>query len=386
MGGGMRVAIDGLLLWGRFSGVERAIASLAAALPAADPASEYVLYVPQDCPVKGFEAVGLRVRQAPFPGHRKLVRILWQQGVLPRAARRDGADVLLAPGYVLPLRWRGPSVLVVYDVIALTHPELARRANVWHYRVMLPRSAKRATRIAVPSRHVGEQVARWCGVPPEKLAVVPLGVDARFQRVLDPHELARVRARYGLPERFVLYVGNLEPKKNLPRLLEAFALAKRRGIPHRLVLAGAPAWGWAEAQAALARSGVAEEVTLTGYVDEADLPALYTLADLFVFPSLVEGFGLPPLEAMACGTPAVVADVPPFDETAGDAALRVDPCHPEAIADGICAGLADAALCRQLQEAGRARAGRFTWESAARQLAGLLREAEPMETGSRSEA
>ncbi len=370
----MRVAIDGLLLWGRYSGVERAIARLAAALPVVDPANEYLLYVPADCQAKGLEAAGLQVRRAPFPGRRKLTRIVWQQALFAGVLRRAGVEVLFAPGYVLPLRWSGPSLLYVYDVIALRHSELAQRANVWHYRGVLPRSVRRATRVAVPTRHVADQVAECCQVSPGKLAVVPLGVEARFQPVTDAARLAAVRKRYRLPERFLLYVGNLEPKKNLPRLLEAFARARRSGLPHHLVLAGAPAWGQTAVQAALARAGVAAAVHLPGYVADADLPALYTLAELFVFPSLVEGFGLPPLEAMACGTPALVADAPPFTETVATAALRVNPEDPEAIAAGIWRGVTDADCRARLQRAGRECAARYTWEGAARQLAVLLKE------------
>lgn len=371
----MRVAVDGLLLWGRYSGVERAVARLTAALPRVDPEGEYTVYVPADAAVDEVTAAGLRVRRAPFPGRRKLARIFWQQCVLPALLRHDGAEALLAPGYVMPLRWRGPSVLIIYDVIALTHPRLARAGNVRHYRLVLPRAARRATRVVAPTGAVAASVSEQCRVPPEKVAVVPLGIEPGFRRVADAAVLSAVRARYRLPERFLLYVGNLEPKKNLPGLLEAFALLRRGGETRHLVLAGEPGWGLPELHAALARTGVAEAVRLTGFVPDADLPALYSLADLFLFPSLVEGFGLPPLEAMACGTPAVVADVPPFPETVGDAALRVDPRAPRAIAAGVRRVLEDEPLRKRLVEAGPRRAALFTWEAAARRVAELLREA-----------
>jgi glycosyltransferase involved in cell wall biosynthesis len=371
----VRVGIDGLLLWGEYSGVERTIARLAATLPRVDLGNDYVLYVPADTPGVGETPPNLRLRRAPFAGRHKAMRILWQQACLPRTLAEDEVDVLFAPGYTLPLRWRGPSVLLVHDVIALTHPELARPANVWHYGLMLPRSARRAGRIVVPTTQVRDEVVRVCGVPAERITVVPHGIEPHFRPVEDAAVLARVRTRYSLPERFVLSVGNLEPKKNLPCLLEAFALLRREGLPHALVLAGKEGWGVSELGATIERLGIADAVCFPGFVADDDLPALYSLAELFVFPSLVEGFGLPPLEAMACGTPAIVADVPPFAETVGDGAVRVDPHRPEAIAAGVRRVLEDDALRQRLREAGLRRAAGYTWEAAAECIVRLCREA-----------
>lgn len=365
----MRVAIDGLLLSGFTSGVERAIVRLAMALPRVAPGADYRLYCPADTNTHRLAEAGLHIRRAPFSGRQRLVRILWQQAFLPRVLRQEGADVLLAAGYVLPLKWQGPSVLVVYDVIALEHPKLARRSNVWHYRLVLPPSARRATRIVVPSAHVRAGLAARCGVPLEKISVVPLGVDPIFRRVQDARILAAVRERYHLPERFLLFVGRLEPKKNLERLLEAFRQLRTEGLPHCLVLSGDSSRCPASLRRDLERAAAAGDVVLTGFVCDEDLPALYSLADLFVFPSLTEGFGLPPLEAMACGTPVLVADVPPFTETVADVAIRVDPRDPNALAEGIRRGLAEEGLRKRLAQAGPARAACFTWEQTAIQVA-----------------
>ncbi|MDH7570950.1 MAG: glycosyltransferase family 1 protein, partial [Armatimonadota bacterium] len=377
----MRIAVDGLLLWGRYSGVERAIDRLVAALAADCGEHEYVVYVPADSPALrqplplGATGENLTFRAAPFRGANRVVRILWQHLCLPRVAAGDGAHLLFAPGYVLPLRWRRPSVLFIYDVIALSHPTLARRTNAWHYRLVLPLSARRATRIAVPSQHVRQQVVQWCGVPAAKVQVVPLGIDATFAPVSSASQREAVRCRYRLPPQFLLYVGNLEPKKNLERLLEAYALLRREGVPHHLVLAGKPGWGMERLRVALQRNPFRADIHLTGFVPDADLPALYSLADLFVFPSVVEGFGLPPLEAMACGTPVLVADVEPFHEIVGDAGVRVDPHDASAIAAGMKRVLTDASLRRRLTESGRCRAQAFTWERSARALRSLFAEA-----------
>ena len=303
----MQIGIDGLLLWGQYSGVERSIARMATTLARLDQTNRYTIHVPFDCEAEALAAAGVEVRRAPFRGAQKLTRILWQQGIFPGVLAREGADVLFAPGYVLPLRWRGPSVLFVYDIIAIARPDLASRTNAWHYRALLPRSVRRATRVAVPTEHVRRQVIEQCGVMPSRVTVVPLGVSPRFQRVEDPARQAEVRLCCQLPERFVLTLGNLEPKKNLPRVLEAYDILRRAGIRQGLVIAGQPAWGAAALRESLARCASRADIVLPGYIADEDLPVLYSMADALVFPSLTEGFGLPPLEAMACGTPVVVA-------------------------------------------------------------------------------
>lgn len=368
----MRIGIDGLLLWGHYSGVERSIARMVTTLAQLDQTNRYTIHVPRDCEAEKLAAAGVEVRRAPFRGAQKLTRILWQQGVFPGVLACEGVDLLFAPGYVLPLRWRGPSVLFVYDIIAITRPDLASRANALHYGALLPRSVRRATRVAVPTEHVRRQVIERCGARPEQVAVVPLGVSPHFRRVEDPARQEEVRRRYRLPERFVLTLGNLEPKKNLPRVLEAYEILRREGIRHGLVIAGQPAWGARVLRENLARCAWRADIVLPGYVADADLPVLYSMADALVFPSLTEGFGLPPLEAMACGTPVVVADVPPFDETLGDAAARVAPEDAWAIATGIRQVLEDPLLAGRLREAGRERAALFTWERCASLLAKLF--------------
>ncbi|HHX40859.1 MAG TPA: glycosyltransferase family 4 protein [Armatimonadetes bacterium] len=368
----MQIGIDGLLLWGQYSGVERSIARMATTLARLDQTNRYTIHVPFDCEAEALAAAGVEVRRAPFRGAQKLTRILWQQGIFPGVLAREGADVLFAPGYVLPLRWRGPSVLFVYDIIAIARPDLASRTNAWHYRALLPRSVRRATRVAVPTEHVRRQVIEQCGVMPSRVTVVPLGVSPRFQRVEDPARQAEVRLCCQLPERFVLTLGNLEPKKNLPRVLEAYDILRRAGIRQGLVIAGQPAWGAAALRESLARCASRADIVLPGYIADEDLPVLYSMADALVFPSLTEGFGLPPLEAMACGTPVVVADVPPFDETLGDAAVRVAPEDPQAIAAGIRQVLEDPLLAARLREAGREQAALFTWERCASLLAKLF--------------
>jgi len=216
----------------------------------------------------------------------------------------------------MPLNWRKPSVLTVYDLIALQYPQWCKRSNALHYSLMLPRSLRAASAIIAPSKVVAEAIGERLPEVGEKVRAIPLGVDAHF-RPASAEQVERLRAALQLPERFILCVGNLEPKKNLAAVIQAFDLAADV-IPHHLVLQGKPAWRCADVLRATHRARHADRIhLLSGYLPGAQLASLYTAADLLVQWSLYEGFGLPPLEAMACGTPAPVSDGRSLPEVAG---------------------------------------------------------------------
>jgi glycosyltransferase involved in cell wall biosynthesis len=198
-------------------------------------------------------------------------------------------------------------------------------------------------------------------------------VSDRF-RPVPPDEARQVAGRLGLDGPFILSVGARQARKNVPRLLEAFTALRARGSRHRLALAGPTLWSDPTLSAALARHGLGDAVVALGYVDEQDLPALYSAADLFVLPSLLEGFGLPVLEAMACGTPVVCSNTSSLPEVAGDAALLVDPLDIGEIADAMARVLADAALAAELRRRGLERAARFSWQRTARATVAVYRD------------
>jgi glycosyltransferase involved in cell wall biosynthesis len=212
------------------------------------------------------------------------------------------------------------------------------------------------------------------GVPADRVVVTPLAADPNLVRVTDHGHLDRVRRRYGLPERFALFLGAMEPRKNLLRLLDAWANIKP-AIRHEtwLVVAGADGWLNDGVRARVAALGLTDHVRFTGYVDSDDVAALYSLATVFAYPSLWEGFGLPVLEAMACGTPVLASDVSSLPEVAGDAAVLVSPTDVEAIADGLTRLLDDAALRADLVARGLRRAAGFSWERCARETLAVYR-------------
>jgi len=356
----MRVAINALLLSGQFSGVEKAIWELLRHI-GEGVGDEFVALVGSDFDERVLNGARVGIERLPVSNRSRLARIVYEERFLGR--RLAGFDLFHAPGYVAPRRLPCPLVLTIYDLVALTHPELAKRSNVLHYRWRLPRSARAAARIIVPLECVARQVVERLGVERERVRVVPLGVDARLRPPsLDAR--ARVRARHHLARPYILFVGNIEPKKSLPTLLRAFASLKRDGQPHELVIAGKRGWKCREVLALPTELGIEADVRFLGYVDEADLAGLYGGAEMFAFPSLVEGFGLPPLEAMACGTPVVTSDAEALLETTGDAAEHVPALDADALAEAMRRVLGDAALRDRLRAAGLAHAAQFTWPRA----------------------
>jgi len=371
----MKIAIDGSLLHGNFSGVERAILGLATGLAHVCNDDTVLLYVGRKFQNEQLPAGRLKLRRAGGAGRSRLRRILWQQAALPLYLKAERVDVFHGPGYVLPLITSVPAVVSIYDIIALTHPHLCTRANVAHYRRVVPRSIRKARLVIVPTQAVARQLAATLATPAEKIRVVPLGIDPIFKPAPEA-DRRDIRDVLGLHEKFVLFVGNLEPKKNLVSLVQAFFAARmNKDLPHKLVLAGEMGWKSNPLRRIIDELDLHEHVVLPGYVPLEHLPALYSAADMFVFPSLVEGFGIPPLEAMACGTPVIVSNDPALQESAGDAAIRAEATDVAGLRKAIEMLASDEALRASLIEKGRAQAAQFTWRKTALATMAVYREA-----------
>jgi len=361
----MRIAINALLVYGQYSGVQRTILHQARALLAAG-GHEYVFLALQDVPLEDELGAGdSRVVRVPVRAGQRLQRIWWEQAALPGVLAREGVDLLYAPGYLTSLRWRGPAVVFVHDTIALSHPQLCTGSNALNYRLLLPPSARHATRVAVPSYASKRDTAHFCRVAPERIDVVPHGVVPPAE----PGAAARqaVPAHYGITPPYLLAVSTIEPKKNFDSLIRWFGAWKRQGIPHRLVIAGKWGWGTGPVRAALAAAPFPREIVLTGYVPQAELPSLMAGADLLLMPSRYEGFGLPALEAMALGVPVAVSDQGALPEAVGPAGV-VLPLRDSRWESEIPALLRRPDRLSALATAGRAWAAAHTWQRAAEGL------------------
>jgi glycosyltransferase involved in cell wall biosynthesis len=289
---------------------------------------------------------------------------------IPLALRREGVTLFHAPHYVLPPLVRCRSVVTIHDCIHLMFPQyLPNRLAFGYARTSIGLAARRATRVLTVSESSKRDILRFVDTEPDKIDVIYNAYDERF--AIDPAEedVVRVRERYQLQDEFVLYAGNVKPHKNLERLIDAFHIVRNRGLDHlKLVMIGDEISKYTALRRAVHRHQLHKYVRFLGYLPEETLAVMYRLAGVFVFPSLYEGFGLPPLEAMASGTPVVTSNVSSLPEVAGDAAVLVDPYDPHAIADGIYRVLTDADLRKDLRRKGVARAGQFSWEQSVRRV------------------
>jgi glycosyltransferase involved in cell wall biosynthesis len=267
--------------------------------------------------------------------------------------------------------------VTIHDCIHLMFPQyLPNRFALAYARTSIALAARRATRIMTVSESSKRDILRFVDAPPGKIDVIYNAYDERFGIEPGEEDVLRVRERYQLQDPFVLYAGNVKPHKNLERLIDAFSLLRGRALDHvKLVLIGDDISKYAALRRAVHQHQLHRRVRFLGYMPEETLGALYRLANVFVFPSLYEGFGLPPLEAMASGTPVVTSNVSSLPEVAGDAAVLVDPYDPGAIADGIQRVLTDETLRAELRRKGLARARQFSWDQSVRRIREIYTEA-----------
>ena len=290
---------------------------------------------------------------------------------IPLALRRTRIDVFHGMDHVgIPFLGKtGKCVVTVHDVIPLVLPRTFTRRHRLVVRTALARVGRQADLIIVPSRAVQRDVVQYLRVPEDRVAVTPHGCEARFNPSRDAAAMGAATARYGLPARYLLAVGTLEPRKNLTTLVRAFARLRERSEIDRtvgLVLAGARGWLDDPIFRTVQSLGLEDAVCFPGFIDDDDLPTLYRGAELVAFPSLYEGFGLPLLEAMACGVPVVASNTSALPEVAGGAAMLVEPLDVDAMGRAIASVLRDETLRGRLREDGIARASEFSWQTAAR--------------------
>jgi len=316
----------------------------------------------------------------PLPAwwpRRALLEVAWYQA-LPGLLAPFRPDVVFLPAgnRRLPAALPWPSVATVHDFASLHVPGKYDPARMFYIRRVLPWFMGRQDLLLTPSEATRQDVLRFTRVPPHRVRVTPLGVDHRLFHPGVRRQVAALRRRLGLEAPYLLYVSRIEhPGKNHVRLIEAFEALVREGLPHHLVLAGPP---WFRADEVLQRartSRCADRIHLLGAFPGEDLPALYAGADLMVFPSLYEGFGLPILEAMACGTPVACSAVSSLPEVAGEAAACFDPLDSASIARTVAGILGDAPRLREMARLGRSRAAQFHWEAAADRTREALEEA-----------
>jgi glycosyltransferase involved in cell wall biosynthesis len=363
----MRVAIDARKL--HDFGIGTYIRNLLKQLARLDANTEYVLLTrEEDLPVAAQLGPNFRSVLEPSPNYS-----IREQFHVPWVLMRERPDVFHAPHYVLPTGVRAHSVVTIHDCIHLMFPQyLPNRVAYTYARMAMWSAARRSDCILTVSQASKRDILHFFSVPPEKIEVIYNAIDERFW--VEPNEdaVARVRERYQLNQRFVLYVGNIKPHKNLVRLIEAFAALRHGEFDDlKLLIIGDEISKLPALRRAVHSLKLHKHVRFLGYQPDDTLAILYRLASLFVFPSLYEGFGLPPLEAMASGTPVVTSNVSSLPEVTGDAAVLVDPHDVGAIEYGMRRVLTDPVLAAEMRRLGLIRAREFSWERSVARVLGV---------------
>ena len=362
----------------RSAGISGYIYHLLRALPAADPDFSYTVFAGPQSQSPAHDR--LAVRRAAWNTESPLRRILWEQIAQPLALRQLRPDLAHGRAFVLPLLSRAPSVVTIYDLSFVHYPNRLPAARRWYLRLFAPWSCQRARRIIAISHSTARDLAQTFGLPPQRIDVAAPGVGAPFVP-LAHEDVERFRARKGLPDRFLLFLGTLEPRKNLPVLLRAYAqlAAEDRAAVH-LVLAGGVGWMADDIFAAIEAHDLTDTVHLPGYVPADELPLWYNAAEALAYPSVFEGFGLPVVEALACGKPAFVSDASSLPEAVGDGGLCLPADDVEAWAAALARAIHDPGWRAEAGVRGRAHAAHFTWAKTAAQTVASYRRALGMET------
>jgi glycosyltransferase involved in cell wall biosynthesis len=324
---------------------------------------------------RAFQTATMSLEFSRLPTQRPLARILWEQFLQPVALRRAGVDLLHALAFVGPVVAAPPFVVTLYDLSFLRYPEAFRPFNRWYLRHFTAHSVKRAQAVITISESTRQDVIDFLGVAPERVHTIYCGVDENFCP-LPPAEIEAFKAKHHLPDRFILFLGTLEPRKNVDGLIRAYAHWRNRDPQTPpLVLAGGKGWYYQTIFGLVEELNLTNSIRFPGYVPQHELPLWYNAATLFVYPSHFEGFGLPVLEAMACGTPVITSTVSSLPEVAGrdGAACLVDPGDTEALAETMAALMGNPARRALLSERGRLRAARFRWDKTAEETVAVYK-------------
>ncbi len=355
----------------RAAGVSHYIGGLLNSLPQVDPDADYTAFTePGISQYPGWQYLP----QPGAVGH-PIRRILWEQFAQPAAIRKAHLDLVHAPVYAAPLGSRCPFVVTLHDMVPFVYPEMLRPAKRAYLRRIVALSARRSAAVICISESTRRDVLRILGISPDKVHVVPVGVEPAM-KPLPRAEVDAFRVKRGLPEEYLLYVGTLEPRKNIPLLLRAYyvLLQAGRALPPLLV-GGGKGWYYSAIEELISDLALGDHVRLVGYIPQEELALWYNGAKVFIFPSLYEGFGIPPLEAMACGVPVITSNTSALPEVVEDAGMMVDAHSPDELAVALDHVLRDPQLHRSMAQRGLERAAHFSWEQSARQTAAVYRAA-----------
>lgn len=362
----MRIGIDATALPPQPVGAGNYIIHLIRAMAGLYTEDEFVIFTHK----QGFSLIDLpdsagftwEILEDSSPGS----RLIWEQTLFPQLVYKSGIELLHSLHYTRPVRLPCKSVVTFHDMTFFLFPDLHTRSKRFFFPQAIKLSARRADALTAVSESTRQDAIRLLKIPPEKITTTHLGIDSSFRPIGDTSGIRQSVERYGLPERYLLYVGLIEPRKNLPMLVNAFKKFNEKQGDYKLVLAGRFGWMYEELLEQIKRLGLEQAVHFTGYVPQKDLPLVYNLSSLFVYPTIYEGFGLPVLEAMACGVPVISTDTSSLPEIVGEAGILIPRDDAAALLNAIETVLGDEDLRRELIRKGLTRAARFSWQQTAK--------------------
>jgi len=381
----VRIGINAFYLGAETTGSGQYISHLIRQLTRLEDQNEYVLIHDSRCTIQDTSnppTAPCILHSVPTPFDlisENLTKLWFEQVAFPWTCRRRGVDLAHVPYFASPLFPATPTVVTIHDLIPMLLPAYRGSIGVRLYTHLVAAAARKADMVLTDSQASRRDIVRLLGIPAAQVRAIYLAVDDIYRPVLDRHRLAMVRRKYGLPENYLLYLGGFDQRKNVPTLLKAFAqLITLHASRVHLVIAGRlPERGsdfFPDPRPIVQELGIEERVVFTGWVPEEDKPALYSGARAFVFPSLYEGFGLPPLEALACGTPVVASNRGSLPEIVGEGGLLLAPDDIEGLVEAMERLLNDEALWEDLRRKGLAHAARFSWERTAREVLAVYEE------------
>ena len=380
----MKIGINTLFFKYPTSGSGQYLLHLLQALAEVDQDNQYLLLGPYPMPQKSGFPSKFQYLETPLPAfaarNKRLEKLVWEQFTAPSAARKAGIDLFHTPYFGPPFFPRTPGIMTIHDVIPLRLPDYRTRVTMKAYLQLIARAAHKATLIITVSQHARQDMMDALKLPSERIRVIYEAAGDEYQPITDAAILAGIRARYGLNERYILYLGGLDQRKNVPQLVRAFAhLYRQMHDPDlQLLIAGNPDQQtgplFPDPRPLASNLGMTGQI-IYRFIEEEDKPAIYSGASVFVFPSLYEGFGLTPLEAMSCGTPVICSNRTSLPEVVGDAAISLDPENLHEMVEAMRSVLTNSKLRADLRARSLQRAAQFSWRKTATETIAAYEEA-----------
>lgn len=372
----MRIGIDALPAGIEWGGLTTYVRQIIKHLIRIDKENHYILFIEKGRRIPFIQSDNLSIKELserPNMPNFYDSRVVWDQEHIGRALEEESIDLYFGPTFMAPLKRDCPAVVTIHDLIFMTHPEFSPPGNREYYGKWAKLSAESAQGIIAISQNTREMMISYWQIPQERITVIPLAVGDEFKPIKDERKIGDVHRKYGLRDGFILYVGGTFPRKNLPTLIKAYALLQKdlRRKYQLVVLTGSSSGRGSERLRDLINSTnldatIIEDIVVVDFVPQDELVMLYNAATVFVYPSICEGFGLPPLEAMSCGTPLVTSNAPAMNEVAKDAGVLVDPLNASEISGALEKMLLNAGLRKELSSKGLKRSKDFSWERTAR--------------------